>query len=819
MAKLVAFQRRAAVPMALLAGAILVASGAFILRPQESPLAAKARAALPQVRGQLSVPGLKEPVEVFRDTWGIPHIYAKNTEDLFFTQGFVVAQDRMWQLEMWRRNSEGRLSEIAGPDYVTRDKFARLLTFRGDWNAEYRKYNAEGDKIFSSFARGVNAAIQQAIDQKKVPVEFQILGFQPEPVWTAKTVLTRMPGWTLTRNVSSEVRRALSIKAVGLEATEEISPTSPYKKVDVPEGLDLNDITPEILNITAQANNLRIQIKPDLGSNNWVIDGTKSTTGFPLLANDPHREVVNPALRYMVHLNAPGWNVFGATEPGLPGVSIGHNDQIAWGFTILGMDQQDLVVEETDPANPNRYLYKGQWYDMEVHREMIPVKGGQPVEYLAKYTRHGPVLYENAERHRAYALKWIGSEVGGAGYLGSLNVMQAKNWDEFNAGIAKSWYLPSHSLVYTDVKGNIGYRGVAYTPIRRNYDGLLPVPGKDGKYEWEGNIPFDQLPLSFNTSKHYYASANNDVVPHILPDYKTPLGYEYGGEDRYDRIAEVLDQNKKFTHRDMELLQQDAFSRRARELVPLLKGLQTDDVEVKAAMDKLLAWNYVLDRDSGPAAIFEFWVIKLLPKASQPKLTERMKANNSVYPWETVIEWMKAPDASFGATPAARNAARDQMLLSSLKEGLAALKTVAKGNADVKWGDIHTVDFVHPLAEINAETKAIFGVKPVRRGGSGYTVMNTSTPSERNTKQLSGASFMMVLDPQDWDRSTGLMTPGQSAQPLSPHFADLMQDYWGDGKYFPLYFTRAKVEQNATDKLTLEPVRATQQSNSAAAAR
>ena len=782
---------------------------AAVGRPQEPPLAAKARAALPQVSGSIAVQGVKEPVEILRDQWGIPHIFAKNTEDLFFAQGFAVAQDRMWQLEMWRRNGEGKLSEVLGPGFVTRDKFARLLTFRGDWSAEYRKYNAEGDKIFSSFANGVNAAIQQALDQNRIPIEFTLLGFRPEPVWTARTVLIRMPGWTLTRNASSEVRRAMHIKAVGVEGVEEVSPTSPFKRIEIPAGLDLEDITPEIMAIAEGANNLRMDLKPDLGSNNWVIDRNKSATGFPLLANDPHREVVNPALRYMVHLNAPGWNAIGATEPGLPGISIGHNERIAWGFTILGMDQQDVVVEETDPANPNRYLYKGQWYDMQVVRETIRVKGQAPVEYLAKYTRHGPVLYENAGRHRAFALKWIGSEVGGAGYLGSLNVMQAKNWNEFNAGIAKSWYLPSHSLVYTDVEGNIGYRGVAYTPIRKSWDGLLPVPGKDGKYEWEGNVPFDDLPLSFNSPKGYYASANNDVVPHILPDYDIPLGYEYGTEDRYDRIAEVLEQNKKFTHRDMELLQQDAFSRRARELVPLLRGVQTDDPELKAAIQKLQGWNYVLDKDSHPAAIFEFWAMRLLPIASQPKLTERMKTNGSVYQWDQVIQWMKAPDASFGATEPARIATRDRMLLTSLKEGLAALKRVANDDVDVKWGDIHRAEFVHALAGFNAETRSVFGTVPVRRSGSGYTVLATSTPTERNTTQGSGASFMFVMDPQDWDRSTALMTPGQSGQPTSPHYYDLAQEYWGNGKYFPFYFSRAKIETVTTDRLTLRPAGAT----------
>ena len=473
--------------LASVAVAAVVAMAAAVVRTraqgQARPdLAAQARAALAQHSGTVIVRGLSEPVEVLRDTWGVPHIYAKSTEDLFFAQGFVVAQDRMWQLEMWRRNGEGRLAEVLGPPYVTRDKFARLLAFRGNWDEEFKKYHPEGRRIFDAFAAGINAAIEKAIDERKVPVEFQTLGFQPQPAWTAQTVLTRMPGWTLSRNASSEVMRALEIKALGVAKAQDLKPTLPEKKLEVPPGLDLDQISPAILDVTKGANDLRWtltsdragaqppldQLHGELGSNNWVVDGTKSATGGPILANDPHREVVNPALRYVVHLVAPGWNALGGTEPGLPGISIGHNERIAWGFTILGMDQQDLYVEETDPQHPNRYLADGQWKDMTVERQLIPVKGtGTPQEFAAKFTRHGPVLYEDTTRHRAFALRWIGAEPGGAGYLGSMNVMQAKTWQEFKAGMPKAWYIPSHSLVYADVDGNIGYLGVAQTPIRK----------------------------------------------------------------------------------------------------------------------------------------------------------------------------------------------------------------------------------------------------------------------------------------------------------------------------------------------------------------
>jgi len=829
--------------------------------PKPPDLTGPARVALAQLDGTIMIYGLREPVEVLRDRWGIPHIYAKNTHDLFFAQGYVAAQDRMWQLEMWRRNGEGRLAEVLGDAYVTRDTFARLLAFRGNWDEELRKYHPDGPVIFDAFARGVNASIQKALDENKIPVEFTIMGFRPQPVWTAKTVLTRMPGWTLSRNVSSEVQRALDVKAMGIDKVLELKPTDPEKRFTIPAGLNLDDIEPGILNVTREANNLRWNLapaaaarpggsaanapgatggpvasvapaigvgdraanplveqlarsigitpnpwlpEPDLGSNNWVIGGSKSATGKPIIANDPHREVVNPALRYVVHLEAPGWTALGATEPGQPGISIGHNDRLAWGFTILGMDQQDLYVEETDPQNPNRYLVNGAWKDMDVEKQLIWVKGKtEPVIIENKFTRHGPVLYENAKKARAFALRWVGAEPGGAGYLGSLNVIQTKNWKEFNDALPKAWYIPSHSLVYADVDGNYGYVGVAQTPIRKNWDGLLPVPGKDSQYEWAGFVPFDQLPKHLNSPRGFYNSSNNDVVPKIVPTYNIPLGYEYSAPYRYDRVAEVLSQKKTFTVADMAALQQDVVSLPARALVPMLKTLKIPDARVAKARDMLTGWNYVLDKESAPATIYEYFALKLGPLAYAPRTPEAAKARVTSYDMRRIIAWMQKPDRAYGAKPAQ---GRDAILVDALTQAVADLtKKLGDDMATWKWGDLHTADFVHPLAGAPGGSD-IFRIDPVRRGGDGFTVMAATSPSETSSKQTSGASFSFVFDVQDWDRSVGLSVPGNSAQPLSPHYKDLTKA-WGEGPPFPMAYSRPKVEEVTAHRLMLQPIR------------
>ena len=797
-------------------------------------LTERAQLALPQHDGKMVVQGLHHPVEVLRDQWGVPHIYAQDTHDLFFAQGFVAAQDHMWLMELWRRNTEGKLAQVLGPAYVERDKFARTLQFRGDWNAELRKYNPEGPVIFTAFAEGVNAAIQHARDEGKVPLEFQLMGFLPEPVWTAKTLLTRMPAWTLSRNSQSELARALAVKEYGVQTAEKMFPTYPHKDLQIPDGLDLDDITPHILDIARNADNLHWKFKPntqigsagsplaelepgapstndasafggdskfDLGSNNWVIGGSKSATGMPILANDPHREVVNPALRMLVHLVAPGWDDIGVTEPGLPGISIGHNQDVAWGFTILGVDQQDLYVEETDPQNPDRYLYKGQWLTMTSDHELIDVKGTrQPIAFDVKTTIHGPVLYEDSTRHRAYALKWVGSEVGGAGYLGSLNVMQAKNWDDFTAGVAKSWFLPSHSLVYADTKGNYGYVSVALSPVRKNWDGLMPVPGKDGKYEWDGFVPFSDLPKELNGKKGFYASANNDVVPKIFPKSnfdKLPLGFEYSAPYRFDRITQVLSENKKFDIEDFEKLQQDHLSLPAQQLVPLFKGLHSDNPDTQKAIDALLAWDDIVDKNATTPTIYEYWLLKLTPRVYDANLPAELHGKFAHYDVREVIDWMTKPDRSFTV------AARNQIMLAALDDALAELRQkYGDDSSKWVWGDIHREMFEHPL--LADSTKDVFNIDPVRRGGDAYTVQATSSPTETDSNQEHGASAMFVLDVKDWDRSVALNAPGNSATPGDPHYSDLAP-MWGDGKYFPLAFSKAKVEEVTKDRLTLYP--------------
>ena len=771
-----------------------------------SDLAKQARAALSQTSGRIELAGIVKPVEVIRDPWGVAHIYAQTQDDLFFAQGFVAAQDRLWQMEIWRRTGEGKLAEILGPAAIERDKFARLMRYRGDMDAEWKSYAPDAKQIIQSFVRGVNAFIDTSAD--RLPIEFQITGIRPEH-WTPEVCLARMAGYVMTRNASSEVLRAQLVRMLGTEKTDELVETDPLKKLEVPMGLDLNGIDSKIL-AGANAASGRVSFSAEdaasEGSNDWVVSGALTKSGKPILANDPHRNIGLPSLRYLVHLVGPGWNVIGAGEPTLPGVAAGHNERIAFGFTIVGIDQQDLYVEETHPADPTRYLYKGKWEKMAIEREIILVKskaGMVEAEVELRFTRHGPVIYEDPALHRAYALRWVGSEPGSAGYLASLSLNRARNWPDFLKALER-WRVPSENLVYADVDGNIGWQAAGSAPIRKGWSGLLPVPGKAGLYEWNGWLPLKELPRAYNPATRFIATANHKIIPE---GYKHEINFEWAAPFRFRRVEELLKRSTKFTIEDFQRLQHDEMSLPARELVPLvLRPLLADSrTEMRDAYLLFKEWNYLLDKDSAAAALYEVWLQKLQTNFARrivPAEAKDLVGAASLF--RKMLSALRAPDNKlFGANPQV-NAAL--LMSESLDEAITDLKS--KLGNDMKkwrWGDLHIAEFKHPLST-NDSRRAVFDLKPVSRGGDGNTV--NATGGARFT-QRSGASFREILDLSDWDKSVAINVPGQSAQPGSTHYGDLLP-LWAEGKYFPLLYSRERIEKNAAQRLLLQPKQTSQ---------
>jgi penicillin amidase len=761
----------------------------------KNDLAPAAHKVLAIVSGKLRVKGLEHPVSVLRDRWGVAHIYAQNQHDLFFAQGVVAAQDRLFQMELWKRAGQGRLAEILGPSALARDVNARALRYRGDMRAEYESYSPDTKAILTAFTDGINSftASLTAPDGPGLPIEFQLARFSPD-AWHPEDCLNRMAAFSMTGNALSELEHAQALAELGAEKASKLFTFDPGAALDPASGLDLTGLSPDLLkNLVGSDRRFEFPSHSLEGSNNWTISGTLTAGGKPLLANDPHRVIGLPSLRYMVHLVAPGWNVIGSGEPGLPGVALGHNEHIAWGFTIFGLDQQDLYVEQLNPANPFEYKTEAGWKSVEARKEVFFVKGTAPKEVDLKFTRHGPVLWEDGKR--ALALRWVGSEPGTAGYLASLAIDRAANWDQFEAAVAR-WKVPSENLVYADDAGNIAEHSAGLAPIR-NWTGLLPVPGS-GNYNWTGFVPTLELPHFFNPMEGFVATANHKMIPEHYP-YN--VGFECDPPYRVTRIRSVIESAKqdhrKLAVADMESLQNDVTSLPALEFQKLVRSTPLKD---DFALTGFLRWDGQLTRESADAALYEMWFQQICLALGIRFAKEHGERYHDLPP-DTVLRILTNPDKDlFGDNPVA---GRDQLLADSQRSARENLAKVLGPDASQwRWGKFHTVHFRHAVDQ-QAAAKDLFDLGPLSRPGDEYTVNATGTYGD-SWEQVSGASYREILDTSDWDQSVAVNTPGQSGQPGSPHYSDLLP-LWDAGRYFPLVYSRKAVEGATTDRLVLEP--------------
>lgn len=764
----------------------------------EQALEQRAKSELSQIRGTLNIAGLEKPVTVLRDRWGVPHIYAQSQHDLFFAQGYVVSQDRLFQMELWKRSGQGRLAEILGPAALQRDVNARLLRYTGDMNAEYASYSPDTKEILQAFTDGINAYIAERMKAggPGLPVEFQIAGFKPER-WKAEDCLNRMAAFSMTGNSTAELNHAEAVAALGAARATKLFDFDPAVELDPAPGVDFTGLSPELLrNLVGSDTRIEFSAQTLEGSNDWTVSGALTTSGKPIVANDPHRVIAEPSLRYIVHLVAPGWDVVGAGEPGLPGVAVGHNQNIAWGFTIFGLDQQDLYLEKLNPGNSLEYKTEQGWAEMRVEKETFQVRGEPSVVVDLKFTRHGPVLWE--DNTRALALRWVGAEPGTAGYLGSLAVDRARNWDEFEQAM-KRWKVPSENIVYGDRAGNIGEYSVGLAPMRKNWYGLLPVPG-DGEYEWSGFLPTEDLPHSFNPAAGFVATANHKMIP---PNYPYRVGYEWDPGFRFRRVSAVLEAARSSGHKldvaDMENLQNDILSNPGLEFVELLRQAAQNSADSDVRL--LLGWNGEVTPESAAAALYEAWLQEVTSAVTQRVVPQQLRDPLRDWPVIKVLDALSHPAPEiFGEQP---EAARNQLLLDALKSARAQLdKLEGSDSTKWSWGRIHVVEFRHPLDEIPG-AKALFDPEPIPRPGDDYTVDATGFWAG-GFKQVAGASYREIMDLSDWDKSVAVNVPGESGQPESPHYSDLLP-LWSGGRYFPLCFSRECVEQHATDKLVLEP--------------
>ena len=770
----------------------------------------------------LKAGGLQQPVEIIVDHWGIPHIYAQTEAGLFYAQGYYAARDRLFQFEVWRRQATGTAAELLGPRELKRDIGARLFKFRGDIEAEMAHYHPRGQLIITSYVRGVNAYIEEARkDPESLPIEFKLLNIVPEP-WTPEVVVSRHQG--LLGNIGDEMDIGRAVALLGAEQVKALSwfhPNDPILELDPaidsallfepilelyeayrrpvrfePEDFVASAGNPGQNDFQNWAANQDREDKWTAGSNNWAIKGDLSQSGYPMLANDPHRTQAAPSLRYMAHLVGPGWNVIGGGEPEIPGISIGHNEYGAWGLTVFRTDAEDLYVYLTNPDHPDQYWYKGAWETMRVIRDTILVKGQEPVIVDYKYTRHGPVLYENPEKQQACAMRCGWLEIGGSPYLASLRMGQARNFEAFREACSYS-HIPGENMVWADKAGNIGWQAVGIAPIRRNFSGMVPVPG-DGRYEWDGYLPIQAKPNVYNPKSGVIITANENVTPAGY-DYPEALGYSWSDPYRGNRVREVLLSGRRHSLADMARLQTDYLSIPARQLLPLLMKVDLKDAELIAAVSYFKDWDYQLAPNSIAAGIYNEWERQLKKAVSDKMVPQQARAYLNPQ-LKQVIDWLYAPDGRWGEQPLQ---ARDAILVSSLQKALRELE-LRLGSDLSKWEygqpNYKHITLRHPFGRaVKEDIRAKLEVGPAPRGGNAYTVNSTGG----NDNQSSGASFRILIDTGDWDHCLGTNNPGQAGDPDDPNYRNLFK-IWAKDQFFPVFYSREKVESVKAELLILE---------------
>ena len=765
----------------------------------------------PKEEGNLTVDGVSAPVEVFRDQWGVPHIYAQNEHDLFLAQGFVHAQDRLWQMEFNRRVGSGTLSEALGEATLGIDRFMRTIGLRRAAEKDWALLDAETRALLEAYAEGVNAFV--ASDSAQLPLEFTILGITPAP-WTPVDTLTwgKMMSYGLGGNYGMELLRARMIAALGPKAAQELLP--PYAAgapvIVPPESRDYSWLK--------DASFARVEGLPttlgnyDLnrGSNNWVVHGSRTSTGMPMLADDTHLDLDMPSVWYENGLHGGRFDSVGFTFPGVPMVIIGHNGQIAWGVTNLPADVQDFYIERLDdPAHPTRYQFDGQWLDLEVMYETISIEGQDPVSLSVMLTHHGPIMNRvlGLEEAEPMALRW--TALDGTQLLKAVSLINlAQDWDQFRQALSY-WDAPSQNFVYADVEGNIGYQTPGKIPIRSSgHQGLVPVPGWVKEYDWQGYIPFEELPTAHNPETGYIATANNKVTSADYPHY---LATEWSAPYRAQRISELLAGTNEITIADMQETQADTFSAPAEAMRPHVLAIEPTDELQAAALAELEGWDLLMESDRAGASVFKVWYWFLVQdtfgdELGADLLEEYLGTANMHVP--LLIDLLQQPGSPwFDDVSTPQVELRDDILRRSLAKAANWMsQELGPDPADWEWGRLHTKTFVHqPLGQSGITLlERLFNSTPIPARGSNFTVDAAWVDYNQPFEMTGGASQRFIADLSDLSRSLTMHTTGQSGHLFHRHREDMIPR-WQNVEYHPMLSSREAVEANADAVLTLTP--------------
>ena len=787
---------------------------------------------LPQLDGSISLPGLQKEVAVDRDRWGVPHIRAASVEDLAEAQGYVMAQDRLWQMDLLRRVARGQLSEILGERTLLIDKDFRTLGFGRAADREATTLEPEAGKILAAYARGVNKFIEQ--HESNLPLEFSLLRYRPQPWKPADTLA--ISGYmyrTLADTRERELHRAKVTECAGPDRAKDLfslestmdhfvvgdpnvvndgsqrSATDPDDDDDDEMQSDTvlkaqlgrsgvtasADSAPDLTSSLAQSvvdflAESRKDIRQGLGSNNWVVSGAHTATGKPLLANDTHLELMIPSIWYEVHLTAPEWNVKGLTLPGAPLIIIGHNDRIAWGFTNNGADVLDLYVETFNPAAPGEYRVKGSWVKAQIIDETIRVKGRSDEHVQVTVTRHGPIVHWEGDK--GYAMRWTATEPGAL--VNSYNWLgKARNWKEFREAMKRVWG-PAQNAVYADVEGNIGYIMAARVPIRKKGHGEVPVAGDTDDYEWTGYVAFEQLPRALNPESGFIATANARVVG---PNYKPYLTDRWEEPYRTARIYDLLHDRHDLRVEDMLKVQTDTYSYPhvflAEQLLAAAKTVKPKDARTQRLIDGLKDWNGIADANSAEISFLHGVRRAAIELVLEPVLG----AESSLYQWRSTTFLQKTLTNRPSKWLPAAYKSYDELLIAAAGAAVKRLAEDSKSERveDWVWKNFNSLDMFHPLGH-ESILKTFLSITGKPQSGTIYSV--------RAASKTHGPAMRFVANPANWDESILLITSGESGQPGSSHYSDQFS-YWYEGKPIFAPFSDAAETQAKKHTLTLKP--------------
>ena len=822
-----------------------------------------AEKSFPQIDGEIQLEGLDGPVDIYRDNMGIPHIYASTQHDLFFAQGYVHAQDRFWQMDTWRHIGSGRLSEMFGSGQVETDTFLRTVGWRKTAEAEYAALDPVSKSILDSYTDGVNAYLKDH-DTTALSLEYAILGLlSPDykiEKWEPVNSLTwgKAMAWDLRGNMGEEIQRAELLKTLTPEQVTQLFPAYPEDHPVI-----VNKIGGDVLKVEGQTSNVPSDFQlatfdfsplmekvnmldaalgpagDGVGSNSWVVGKSRTNTGMPLLANDPHLSIQMPSIWYQAHLeckpvsDACPFNVAGFTFAGVPGVIIGHNANIAWGFTNTGPDVMDLYIEKVNPENPNQYEVNGQWVNFDSYKETVNVVGGDLVEITIRSTRHGPVISEvygplknegdpkdkefvafkdragvDLPQNYVIALQWT-ALTPSTPFEAIWGFNRAKNFDEFRQA-ARGFHVPAQNLLYADTAGNIGYQMPGDIPIRANGDGTLPVPGWTDDYEWTGFIPFDELPYTLNPAEDYIVTANNQVPPRDYP-YLVTYDWDYGY--RAERIKEMIENAPgKIDIAYIQSMQGDAMDLGAQALLPIWK-----QIEYKAAtpnqaiaLDMLRTWDYQSKADSKPAAVYQWFWWNLVQNTLNDDLPERQAEGGGDRDFEVMRHLVESPNAPYwdDKTTTDKVEARDDIYIASLVETVQQLEDgYGKDSAKwPRWGEIHTATFRNgTLGESGIGLiEALFNRGPFETGGGKSLVNATGWTIGESFEVDWLPSMRMIVDLGNLNNSVTVHTTGQSGHAYSKHYDD-MAPMWANIEYYPMLWSQEQVMSQPEGHLMLQP--------------